>query len=192
MVSLDVSSFTFLFERYGIMEFLLPFILIFTIVFAILQKSQILGTDKKNFNVVVALVLGLLFVIPHFTGDYPLGYDPVQVINDSLPSISLVAVAAIMLLLLMGIFGARFAATFSPIIAVAAIAFVVYIFGASLHFWDDPSTTFSWWTDQTTELLIVILIFGLVIWFITKEPGEGKIFGKIGDWLKSITEQINK
>lgn len=182
------------FQAYGVMDILLPFILVFTIVFAILQKSEILGKDKKNFNVVIALVLGLLFIVPHISGSYPVGYDPVQVINEALPSISLVAIAAIMLLLLMGIFGGEFTKMAMPFIAIAAIIFVIYIFGSTsaLNLWNGPSDVFSWWTPDLTELLIIILIFGLIVWFITKEPnkdtagsklleGVGKLFKKRGE-----------
>ncbi|MBI4983514.1 hypothetical protein HZC32_02620, partial [Candidatus Woesearchaeota archaeon] len=174
MISLSsgFSNLATYFQAYGVMDFLLPFILVFTIVFAVMQKTKILG-DKKNFNVIIALVLGLLFVVPHLTGSYPLGYDPVQVMNESLPSISLVSIAAIMLLLLMGIFGTGFASAAAPIIALIAIGFVIYLFGAALRFWDSPSDTFYWWTSETTELVIIILIFGLVVWFITKEPSGG-------------------
>jgi len=89
-------------ETYGVLDVLLPFLLVFTIIYAVLLKTKILG-DRKNFNVIIALILGLLFVIPHILGTYPLGYDPVRVLNETLPSISLVSVAAIMLLILLGI-----------------------------------------------------------------------------------------
>jgi hypothetical protein len=160
------------FQTYGVLDFILPFILVFTITYAILQKAKILGDGKKNFNVVVAFVLGLLFVVPHVLGTYPLGYDPVQVLNETLPSISLVAVAAIMLLLLMGIFGTGFAASAKPIIAIIAVSFVAYIFGASLNLWRGPYDIFYWWTTETTELLLIILVFGLIVYFVTKEPGN--------------------
>jgi hypothetical protein len=160
-------------QQYGIVDFLLPFLLVFVIVFAILQRTELLGKGKKNFNLVVALVLGLLFVIPHITGSYPLGYDPVDVINQALPSISLVAVAAIMLLLLLGIFGGDFAKAAMPFIAIAAIVFVVYIFGSALDWWRGPYDVFWWWTSEVTELLVIILVFGVIVWFITREPGKG-------------------
>jgi len=179
------------FQNYGIVDFLLPFVLVFTIVFAVMQKTKILG-DKKQFNVIIALVLALLFVIPHITGTYPLGYDPVQVMNESLPSISLVAVAAIMLLLLMGIFGASWAEGAMPIIAIAAVAFVIYIFGSSLNLWTGPSTLFDWWTPETTQLMLIILVFGLIVWFITKEPkkpGEKTSLGRMGDVLSKLVER---
>src|SRR3989338_3656393 len=109
MVDLGYSSWVLYFQKYGVLDFLLPFILVFTITYAVLRKTKILGDEnKKQFSVIVALVLALLFVVPHMLGTYPLGYDPVQVLNSTLPSISLIAVAAIMLLLLIGVFGTDF------------------------------------------------------------------------------------
>ncbi len=179
------------FQAYGIMDILLPFILVFTIVFAVMQKTKILG-DKKQFNVVIALILGLLFVAPHIGGTYPLGYDPVQVMNETLPSISLVSVAAIMLLILMGIFGTGFAAAATPIIALASLGFVIYIFGSSLHLWNGPYDAFSWWSPEITELMIVLLIFGLIIWFITREPTSttgADSLKKVWSGISSMFEQ---
>jgi hypothetical protein len=43
-------------------EFLYPFLLMFFIVFAILEKTSILGKEKKSINAVVSLVIGLIFV----------------------------------------------------------------------------------------------------------------------------------
>lgn len=185
------SNLGYYFSTYGVMDFLLPFILVFTIVFAVMQKTKILG-DKKNYNVIIALVLGLLFVVPHLTGNYPLGYDPVQVMNDALPSISLVSIAAIMVLLLLGIFGTGFAQAATPIIAIAAIGFVIYIFGASLNLWTGPYDTFYWWTSETTELMIVILIFGLIIWFITKEPSSKGPADGIKELWKGVSSLFEK
>jgi len=187
-MAITFSNLAYYFQTYGIMDFLLPFILVFTIVFAVLQRTKILGDKAKNFNVVVALVLGLIFVVPHVTGTYPLGYDPVSVMNNALPSISLISIAAIMLLLLMGIFGAKFAASASPVIAVVAIGFVIYVFGAALGLWTSPSGRFNWWDSQVTELIIIILVFGVIVWFITKE--EKSTAGK--DLLKGIGSMFEK
>lgn len=191
MVSDGFSSLASYFQAYGIMDFLLPFLLVFTIVYAVMQRTKILG-DKKQFNVIIALVLGLLFVVPHIMGTYPLGYDPVEVMNNALPSISLVAIGAVMLLILMGIFGSRFTDQAIPWVAMVAIGFVGYIFGAALGLWTSPSDTFYWWTAEVTELLIIILVFGLVVWFITKEPkkeGEKSALGKIGDVVGKLAER---
>ena len=189
MVSgMGFSSLAYYFQTYGVLDFLLPFILVFTIIFAVMQKTKILG-DKKNFNVIIALVLALTFVVPHVMGYYPLGYDPVQVMNESLPSIALVAVASIMLLILMGVFGTDFSKSAAPIIAIGAIAFVIYIFGSSLSVWTGPSDLFYWWTSEITELLIIILVFGVIVYFIVKEPGSGSTGS---DLVKSVGKLFDK
>ncbi|MAF99093.1 MAG: hypothetical protein CMH61_00625 [Nanoarchaeota archaeon] len=182
-------NFASLIQQYAVVDFLLPFLLVFVIVFAVLQRTNLLGKDRKNFNVVISLILGLLFVIPHITGAYPLSYDPVDVVNQAIPSISLVAIASIMLLLLLGIFGGDFAKSAMPFIAIAAIGFVVYIFGSALKWWKGPYDVFYWWTTQVTEVLIIILVFGLIVWFITREPG-GKTPG--GDMIKNFGKLFEK
>ena len=174
------ERFVSILRDFGVLDFLLPFILVFTIIFAVLQKTEVLG-KKKNFNVIIALVMGLLFVVPHILDIYPLGYDPVAVLNQTLPSISLVAVAAVMVLVLMGLFGTGFAATGKSLIGLISLVFIVYIFGAALNLWSGPYDIFYWWTTDITELVIVLLVFGLVVWFITKEPSDkvsAKEFGK--------------
>ncbi|MBI2151974.1 hypothetical protein HYU21_04570 [Candidatus Woesearchaeota archaeon] len=190
MVSYTFARMGEILENFGFLDFILPFILVFTIVFAVLQKTKILG-DKKNFNVVIALVLGLLFVVPHVTGFYVsnLGYDPVQILNETLPSISLVAVAAVMLLILMGIFGADFAKGAAPFIAILAIVFVTYIFGAALKFWNGPWDIFSWWTPETTELMIIVLVFGLIVYFIVKEPNQKTMGSGLMEGLGKLFEK---
>ena len=100
-------------EYLGVLDVIVPFILIFTIVFAVLQKTKILGTHevggkevpRKNFNAVIALVMALAAIIPHVMGTYPEGSDVIQIMNDALPNISVVLVAIIMLLLIIGVFG---------------------------------------------------------------------------------------
>ncbi|MEK6940114.1 MAG: hypothetical protein AABX31_05285 [Nanoarchaeota archaeon] len=192
MVSASFTNLAQYFQAYGVMDFLLPFILVFTIIYAVASKLP-LFKDNKNYAVVVALVLGLLFVVPHITGTYPLGYDPVQVMNESLPSISLVSVAAVMVLLLLGVFGKEFSKGAAPLIAIVSLGFVIYIFGASLRLWRGPYDVFYWWSSDVTELMIVLLIFGLVVWFIVKDPSKESNFGKkTWEGLGSLIEDIGK
>ncbi|MBU1111926.1 MAG: hypothetical protein ABIG93_00525 [archaeon] len=187
-MAITFSNLAYYFEAYGVLDFLLPFLLVFTIVFAVMQRTKILG-DKKQFNVVIAIILGLLFVVPHITGTYPLGYDPVEVMNNALPSISLLAIAAIMILLLMGIFSTDFSKKAAPIIAIVSIGFVIYIFGASLSLYRGPYDVFGWWSTEITELIIIILIFGLLVWFITKEPSDKTQGSRL---LKSFGDMFEK
>ena len=170
-MAVDFGNFVQILQNYGFLDFILPFILVFTIIFAVLQKTNIMGDKKKNFNIIIALVLGLLFVVPHIIGYYPLGYDPVQVMNEALPSLALVAVAVIMLMILMGLFGTQFTKAAAPFIAILAIGFIVYIFGSALGLWLAPYDIFYWWTAETTELIIIILVFALIVYLIVREPG---------------------
>ena len=155
---------------YGVLDFLLPFVLVFTIIYAILTKVPILGpaSGNKKFNIIIALSLGLLFVIPHVTGTYPPGYDPVQIMNESLPSISLVGVAVLMVMILLGVFSRSFGDFWNPIIAFVSLGFVIYIFGSSLGLWNAPNDIFSWWSEETTELMLMIAVFGLIVWLVTR------------------------
>jgi hypothetical protein len=51
-----------IFDNSFFTEMLLPFLLIFVIVFAILQKSKILGDGKAQIDALVGLVIGLILI----------------------------------------------------------------------------------------------------------------------------------
>jgi len=168
----------------GVLEVLLPFILVFTIVFAVLQKTKILGDEngkpRKNFNAVIALVMGLAVVIPHVIGSYPSPEsDIVLIINNALPNVSIVLVAVIMMLLIMGVFGGEVNIAGSSLAGWAvlfAIVATLVIFANAANWFVLPG-----WLDflnnsETQALVVVILVFALIIWFITKEdkPKDSK------------------
>ena len=50
------------FQNEILMDFIYPFLLVFLISFAILEKSKLFGDGKKQLNALVAMVLGLIFV----------------------------------------------------------------------------------------------------------------------------------
>jgi len=91
------------FREFGLFDVVLPFILVFTIVFAILEKTRILGTLKtkdgeipnKNLNSMVAFVVGLLVVATA---------NVVRTINESLPNVVMLIVASVSFLLMIGVF----------------------------------------------------------------------------------------
>src|SRR3990167_10128684 len=85
----------------GFYDFILPFLLVFTIVFAVLEKTKILGVDedsktpKRNLNAIVAFSIALFVVITK---------QIVVTLRSSLPQIALVLIVIISLLLLVGSF----------------------------------------------------------------------------------------
>jgi hypothetical protein len=174
-------------EGWGVADVLLPFLLIFTLVFAVLQKTNILGTGKKNLNVIIALVVGLSVVIPHVVGGYPPEADVVNLINVIIPQISLVAIALLMLLLLTGIFAPVWVSkSISGVLALISFIAVVIIFGSALNLWE--SGWIYYFGEETIAFVIIILVFGLIIWFITRESGAPA--NKFGRTAKNILEWL--
>ena len=45
-----------------VVEILLPFLLVFVVVFAVLQKSEVLGRGKRQVDALVALAVALIFI----------------------------------------------------------------------------------------------------------------------------------
>ena len=163
-------------EQYGLTDVLLPFLLVFAVVFAILQKVKIFGSDKKNINVILSLVIGLLVVIPHVTNSYPAGQDVVEIMNSAIPNVSIILIAIVMLLILVGVFGNEWdiAGTgFASWIAFLSFGIVTYIFGTSAGWFNYWPNWLGWLDDPNTQALVVILlVFGLLIRFVTKEPNK--------------------
>ncbi len=161
-------------ERIGLTDVLLPFMLVFTLVFAVAHKSKMFGEHKKNVEVMIALIMGLAVVIPHVTGAYPPGMDVVNIINRALPNVSLVVIAILMVMLLIGLFGGTphwTGSNINGIIALIAFVLVVYIFGAAANFWTIADKFWFLSDPDTQALLVVILVFGILVYFITKEEG---------------------
>jgi hypothetical protein len=85
------------FKNFGLFDIVLPFLLVFAVVFAILEKTMILGKEndkpKKNINSMVAFVIALLVVSTN---------KIVSVLNEALPNIVLLIFVLICFLMLLG------------------------------------------------------------------------------------------
>jgi hypothetical protein len=92
-----------LFERLGVYDVILPLLLVFTIVFAILEKTMVLGYEKigdkkysrKNLNSMIAFVSALLVV-----GSTKL----VSMINETVSNTVLLLLMSVLFLILVGSF----------------------------------------------------------------------------------------
>ena len=86
-MAFEMQRAIYLLESYGFRDVLLPFFLIFTILYATLSYSRMFG-EKKPVNVMISLIVGLLVVIPHVTNTYPPGMDVVDIINQAIPQVN--------------------------------------------------------------------------------------------------------
>ena len=169
-------------EQFGLLDAILPFILIFAIIFTVLRKTNVLG-DKKNIHMLVALVLALLVVMPHVLGTYPAGQDVVSIINTALPNVSLVIVIIVAALILVGIFVPNFSpgGGIGGILAIGSLVAIVYIFGLAGGWWTSGSLGFLSNPDIQV-LIVIVLVFALVIFLITSESP----FENIGTKIRNI------
>lgn len=91
------------FDRLGIYDVVLPFLLVFTVVFAILEKTKLFGTEniagkeftRKPLNAIVAFVIGFLVVA---------STKVVAIINEALANFILLLLVGICFLMLFGTF----------------------------------------------------------------------------------------
>ena len=74
-------------------KFVLPFLLIFFIVFAILEKTNVFGDDKKQTNALIAFVIGLIFVGVAF---------PKEVVENLILFLTVALVVVFVILILWG------------------------------------------------------------------------------------------
>jgi len=176
----DFYSMIYWLDEIGVADVLLPFILIFTLVFAILQKAKILGEEPKarKYNTLIALVIALTLVFQHLL--YPSPNDPVEILNNIIPNVSAVLVVGLLFLMLVGLFFPdQIHSDFIRWIGVigSVIVMIVIIFNA-LGWYSLPSWL-SWLGDpETYTMIIVLVVFGLIVWWITGEGGGGGDTGK--------------
>ena len=177
-------------EQWGVMDVVLPFFLVFVIVFAVMQKAKPLGKDSKKFNIMIALVMGFAVVFPHVLTPGS-RYDIVPIVNRALPHIGIILVAIVMLMLILGLLGSKVKLgknSLSGWVMIIALIIVVYIFGGAAGWWFRLPR----WLDnpQTIAVVVTILVLALVIGFITsdkksvtdeKRKGVGELLEAIGE-----------
>jgi hypothetical protein len=173
------SDFVYWLDYWGVRDIILPFILIFTIFFAVLEKIHLFGPKDKKYNVVLSLAVALLVIIPHATGMYPAEADVVNIINDSIPEVALLAIVVVLLLFMVGLTGGTVPQKtgLTSLLAIAAMAILVMIFVNAMT----PVPILQYIDPSIQALIVILLIFGLIIWFVTKEePAQKK---GIREWL---------
>lgn len=163
------------FNKLGVYDVVLPFLLVFAIVFAILEKTRVLGMEeiggtkytKKNLNAIVSFVVAFLVVA---------STKLVSVINEALANIVLLLLLIVFFLVLVGVFFKEGEGVFlekggwRTTFMVIAFVGIILIFLDALD-WLNSLTDFlksHWQTDWVASLILLIFIV-IFMWYITKD-----------------------
>lgn len=152
-------------------EAILPFLLVFVLIFAILEKTKILGEGKKQINAIISLVIALILIV------FPY---PRDIIVNLMPVLAVVAVVLFVFMLLYGFVGMTgkeftmpkgLKITFGILIAIVLIVAILIITG----YWENFSGWFSGESGgKVWQNIIIILIIGGVIALVLSTGGGSK------------------
>lgn len=159
-------------------RFALPFLLVFFIVFGILEKTKLFGADKKQLNALIAFVIGLILVA---------AYSPTLTISNLIIFLTVAIVVLFVALMLWGFVageeGLKFdkiPKTLKVIIGVVVLVGVIVallwslgvegsIFGTASNFLFKSDWSKGFWTNFA---FIIVIIIALAL--VLRKTGEGK------------------
>jgi hypothetical protein len=167
-------------EKIGIYDVVLPFLLVFAVVFAILEKTKVFGMDKiegieyskKNINAIIAFVIGFLVVA---------STQLVRAINESMSNIVLLMLMSISFLILIGTFyhyeeKVLLEGAWRKMFMILFFIITVMIFLHAIKSENGDSWLYIFWAflrdnwaaDYTAAVIFLVIIIGMIL-FITQE-----------------------
>lgn len=154
----DLGSIFAQWQSAGVYEFLLPFLLIFAVVFGILTATHIFGKTQKGINLIVAVIIGLMAV----GYSSSLGYSLGQFLQTLFPRLGIGLAVILAILILIGLFVPDDERRFwmwglGAIGFIIAIVIVVQTFDALSFF------SYGSYSDYLGWIVGGILIVGLII-----------------------------
>ncbi|MFA5992387.1 MAG: hypothetical protein WC796_01630 [Candidatus Pacearchaeota archaeon] len=161
-------------ESYFAVNVIYPFLLSFTLIFAILQKSKILGDDKKQIDALVAFSISIIFV----TFSWATG-----IVSAMMPFLAVSLVILLVFMILYGfvastntnglVMGAGLKKGLGVLAALAVIVAVIVATGQ----WDKVVGSLFSSGGQTTGLASNILLIAIIIGALAvvwRAPGSDK------------------
>lgn len=143
----------------------LAFVLMFTLVFAILQKSRILGEGKKQVDALVSLAIALIIISVGSALDF---------IQQIIPFMAIVLVILLVFMLLTASFfkEGQYDLPKSVKIGLGVIIFIAVVIAVLIFTgsWDTISNWFSSGNFNGNLILIVVIIVAVLLAYF----GEGK------------------
>ena len=165
-------------DTMGLFDIVLPFLLVFTITFAVISKIKILG-EKKNINVIVSLVIALLAI----RSEYFVG-----LMKSFLPNVAMFMIVILMFLLMLGIFAGENKEWTGIFWGIGAVISFIFILFSLLFDYTAERVQFPYWLedffysidDSTKGIILFVGVLVIVIWIATREKGqEETLFSKL-------------
>ncbi len=138
-------------EQIGFFSYLLPFLLIFALVFGILTKVK-LFKENKAINAIIALVVALMAIQMEFVPTF---------FSQIFPRMGIALAIILGLFILMGLFlDPKHPAMNWILFGIGAIIFIIVIVqSAGSMGW----STGTWWQDNWVTIIGVVIVIALVI-----------------------------
>ncbi len=173
------------FGKLGIFDVVLPFLLVFTMMFAVLERTKVLGTEgkdkhpRKNLNAMVAFVVGFLVIA---------STKLVAAVTSVSSNIIILVLLAVFFLLTMGAFykEGELGESGLPKGPLRTMFLVIMFIGVIVIFmnalrvddgrtWWDYSIDYldSHWDSTAVASIVLIILVVLFVWFMTK-PNDSK------------------
>ncbi|MBN2881868.1 hypothetical protein JXM83_07510 [Candidatus Woesearchaeota archaeon] len=190
--------------KFQVIEYVIPFLLVFSLVYAIMLKSKMFGDaakekTSKRFYIVISLAFGFASILPHYFNSIGKSTgvpDLVDITMKAFPQVSILLLVILSIFIVLGIFGARMNLMQTGMgagILIFLVAIVVFIFLRAGNL-IGPNTPFigklfSGQGEEVWSLIVALAVFGLVVFFIVRDekpPGEEKL----GDKMKKLFESV--
>ena len=158
-----------LFARIGLWDVVIPFCLVFTLVFAILERTKVLGKEKgrpkSRLNAVIAFVIG--FFVIALT-------DVLKAINILSQYIVVLILAGLFIAVLLGFLGVKDLHK-SNLLKVIAL---LLVFGGGLYAmgllnWINSAAVNRWIANPVTGMIIFLFILYLIFQIKSKPRRDG-------------------
>ncbi len=159
-----LTDFIISLDQYGVYDVALPFIVMFTITFALLEKVKLF--PRREINAILGLAFGFLFL----QNDYLL-----LIFHRFIPNISFIILVVLLGLLLFGIFSGENTAWSGWMLFIAFIGSLLAVIAAISSDFLTAESFFLWWTDldpQTKTTLVIITAIALMFFFLLKGGGQ--------------------
>ncbi len=173
----------YFFDKVGVYDVILPFLLVFTIMYAIFEKTKVLGFEevggkkfpRRNLNSMASFVFSL-FVIA--------SAQLVALINEAMANVVILVMVGVSFLLLVGLFRGdeemKLKDSYMPWVMILMAMGVILIFLHAIPVGNSNVLSFilgflalNWQSDWVGALILIVLLIWFMIYITSPPSSEG-------------------